>query len=106
MSTPLCYPIISEGNDSTANGKTLTLATGAVSTPIFIGKNHLFRIISSSPVNIRFGDATLTTATADDVQTSAGMPEIFDMGSNKDYIVLFNGGSGDATVNIVVVSRQ
>jgi hypothetical protein len=101
MATPLCYQI-HQGSDTTASGSTTAIGAGAT-VVIPIGQNQIFRLIASTPVNIRFGDSSLTTATANDVLVPANLPEFFDMGTNLSTIAIFAVAA--ASVNISIVSR-
>lgn len=101
MATPLCYQI-HQGSDSTASGSTTAVGAGAIAL-VTIGKNQIFRLVCSTPVNIRFGDSSITTATGNDVLVPANLPEFFDMGSNLSTIAIFAVAA--SSVNISIVSR-
>lgn len=101
MSTPLSYQI-HQGSNTTASATNTSIGTGAIGL-FTIGKNVIFRIVASTPVNIRFGDSAITTATASDVLVPANLPEFFDMGANLTTIAVFAVAA--AVVNISIVSR-
>jgi hypothetical protein len=102
MATPLCHQIY-QGSDSTATGTTYAIGGGTVQL-VTIGKNVIFRLTATTPVNIRFGDASLTTATANDLYVPANLPEFFDMGSNLTTIAIYAAAA--SSVNICLRSRQ
>jgi hypothetical protein len=102
MATPLFYQIHSNSSDSVASGITTAITTGAVAT-FTIGPNKIFRIVATTPVNVRFGDSNITTATAQDVYIPANYVEFFDMGTNLTTIAVFAAAA--SSVNVSIVSR-
>jgi len=101
MSTPLSYQI-HQGSDTTPSGTTIAVGAG-LSVTFKVNKNNIFRVICSTPINIRFGDDSITTATADDVLVPANLPEFFDMGTNLSTIAIFAVAA--SSVNISICSR-
>jgi hypothetical protein len=101
MATPLFYQI-HQGSDSTPSGSTTAIGTGAIAV-ITIGQNTIFRLIATTPVNIRFGNSSITTATAQDLLVPANLPEFFDMGTNLTTIAVYAPAA--SSVNISLVSR-
>jgi hypothetical protein len=100
MATPVVYPIV-RGSDALASGVTTAVGTGAVG--IFtVNPNTLFRIVATTPVNVRFGTSAITTATAQDMYIPANVPEIFDSGSATTIAVF---AVAAASVNVVLLSR-
>lgn len=101
MATPVFFQI-HQGSDSVASGTTYVMGTGATQV-VSIGKNNIFRITATTGVNIRFGDSSITTATANDVYVPGNMPpEFFDMGNMTTIAILAVAASN---VNISIVSR-
>jgi hypothetical protein len=105
MATPVCFPITQIGNNTTASGTTISVAATSVSTPIVIGNNVLFRIVATTPINVRFGPTGLNTASANDVYIPAGVIDIHDMGANLNTIVIYNPGASAVSVNVSILSR-
>lgn len=101
MATPLVFPIV-KGSDSVANGVTTSIGSGTVAT-FTVNPNTLFRITATTAINVRFGDASITTATAQDLQIPANTPEIFDSG-NATTIAVF--AVATASVNVVLLARS
>lgn len=100
MSTPLSYQIHS-GSNGNAGATNTSIGTGTVATFAF-GPNTILRIVASTPVNIRFGTAAITVATANDILIPANVPEFFDMGGNTGIAIF---AVATSVVNISVVSR-
>jgi len=101
MATPRFYSIV-KGSNGVANATNTAILAGNVA--IFtIGANTLFRITATAGVNIRFGDASITTATANDLYLPPNLPEIFDSG-NTVKIAVF--AVANATVNVTLLARS
>lgn len=101
MATQLIFPIV-KGSDGVANGTTTSVGSGT-SSVFTVNPNTLFRITATVGINVRFGDASITTATANDLYIPANTPEIFDSG-NATSIAVF--AAATSSVNVVLLARS
>jgi len=101
MATPLFYPIV-KGSDGVANATTTAITAGAVAT-FTVNPNTLFRITGTTGINVRFGDSSITTATANDMYIPANLPEIFDSG-NATTIAVY--AVANSSVNVTLLARS
>jgi hypothetical protein len=100
MATPLFIPIF-RGSDSGTGSSTTAIGTGAVGV-FQLGNNVVIRVVATVAVNIRFGDSSITTATAQDIYLPANTVELFDMGTNTAIAVFAAAAS---SFNLSIVSR-
>lgn len=101
MATQLIFPII-KGSDGVANATTTAVGAGTVVT-FTVNPNTLFRITGTTGINVRFGDSSITTATAQDMYIPANLPEIFDS-SNATTIAVYAVAA--SSVNVTLLARS
>lgn len=100
MALQTFVPVMPSGSNVTPCGGRTVLIAG-LNTVLVVGHNNILRLTPDVNVNIRFGPATLTTATALDYFIPAGKSEIIDMGQTNEAMVVFAGGIGNLYYTIL-----
>jgi hypothetical protein len=103
MALPIFYPVVPAGNGTSTNVISSGTITAAGNSPIITpGNDAIVQITCSAMFNIRFGPAaTLTAATAADIQIPANILYIVDLGHINSALSLFSTAGGTYSVNYV-----
>jgi len=78
-----------------------TLAAGASSPEIIVGRRAIFRIATEGEISLRWGQVGQVTAPgATDMLIFAGTTEVLDMGENDSIMITSNSGGAISITHI------